>query len=85
MIALVRPKRRKAHLATSSADLWLPLCDSAPVKIDGTTFLSIEAAAQTVAVEDTSVCVYCLRMIAFAHILEHLDVIGGGHLTAVAS
>lgn len=84
MIALIRPKRRKAHLATSSADQWLPLCDSAPAKIDGTPFLSIEAATETVAVEDASVCVYCLRMIAFAHILDHLDIVGHG-LTAVAS
>lgn len=84
MIALIRPKRRKAHLATSSADQWLPLCDSVPAKIEGTPFLSIEAASESVAVEDSSVCVHCLRMIALVHILDHLDVVGHG-LKAVAS
>lgn len=85
MIALIRPKRRKAHLATEAAGQWLPLCDSAPVAIDGTSFLSIEAARHTVAVTDPTVCVYCLRMIALVHILDHLDAVGGGHgLTAVA-
>jgi hypothetical protein len=85
MIALVRPKRRKAHLAAEQAGLWLPLCDSAPAKVEGTAFLSIEAAKATVAIEDPSVCVYCLRMIAFVHILEHIDAVGGGRgLSAVA-
>lgn len=85
MIALVRPKRRKAHLAAEQSDLWLPLCDSAPAKVEGTTFLSIEAAKASIDVLDPTVCVYCLRMIAFVHILEHIDAVGGGRgLSAVA-
>lgn len=85
MIALIRPKRRKAHLATEQAGSWLPLCDSNPAQVDGTPFLSIDAARATVDVLDVTVCVYCLRMIAFVQVLEHLDQVGGGHaLVAVA-
>lgn len=85
MIALIRPKRRKAHLAAEQVGLWLPLCDSAPAKVDGCDFLSIEAAAGIGAIDDDTVCRHCLRMIALVHILDHIEVVGGGFgLTAVA-
>lgn len=87
MIAFISPKRRKSHLATEVGTQWFPLCDVNPAPLDGTPFLSIDAAKATVSTTDPTVCIHCLRMIAFVHVLEHLDATGDGtrHLMAVAS
>ncbi len=78
MIALVQRPRRKKHLAVTSPDNteWDTLGSCRlTLPMDGTQHVSIEGAGSigTLEAQDTSVCVHCLTLIAFAHVLERAN------------
>ena len=78
MIALVQRPRRKKHLAVTSPDNteWDTLGSCRlTIPIDGTTHVAISGAGSvgTLEAQDTDVCIPCLHLIAFAHVLERAN------------
>lgn len=75
MIAIVQRSRRKKHLAVTSPDNteWDTLGSCRlTLPIEGTAHVSIDGAGSVgnLDQQDTDVCLHCLHLIAFAHVLE---------------
>jgi hypothetical protein len=75
MIAIIQRPRRKKHLATTrpGSSTWetLGACRFS-IPVEGTSHVSIDGATSvgTLKEQDVDVCLYCLTLIAFAHVLN---------------
>jgi hypothetical protein len=75
MIAIVQRPRRKKHLAVTQpgSPTWetLGACRLS-IPVAGTAHVSIDGAQSvgTLQEQDVAVCLYCLTLIAFAHVLN---------------
>ena len=78
MLALIQRPRRKKHLAVTSPDNteWDTLGSCRlTIPIDGTAHVSIDGASSvgTLEQQDADVCMHCLHLIAFAHVIERAN------------
>jgi hypothetical protein len=73
MIAIIQRPRRKKHLATTrpGSATWETL-GRFSIPVEGTSHVSIDGASSvgTLEEQDVDVCLYCLTLIAFAHVLN---------------